>query len=157
MSETGDRQVLEKKDDVTRGETIDYSEVSSPPQPATGLSASSPCHQVRVSRGRVVWVQWMDKSVVIAATMVLQPPTREADMAWSAEVKERRRLERERLARLPTIRCSCGAVWKGRYAEKNEVIDAHRGRSTCVVTVVARSSGSSSCEAEKSQKKTKIL
>lgn len=35
----------------------------------------------------------------------------------------------------PTIRCSCGAVWRGKYAGSNPVIQHHRDRPSCVVTV----------------------
>jgi hypothetical protein len=37
-------------------------------------------------------------------------------------------------AAAPTIRCSCGAVWIGRAAVNNRVIDAHRQRASCRVT-----------------------
>jgi len=30
-------------------------------------------------------------------------------------------------------RCSCGAIWLGRYAVDNEIIEFHRARPTCTV------------------------
>ncbi len=34
---------------------------------------------------------------------------------------------------LPSVSCSCGAHWEGRYAVDNPVIDVHRQRASCHV------------------------
>lgn len=51
------------------------------------------------------------------------------------ETRKRRAEQRARWAAAPTIQCSCGAVWKGRAAIDNPVIDAHRQRATCHVMI----------------------
>lgn len=64
---------------VVRQLLAERASASAPPpvteETTTTTSTHSPCHQVRVPRGRVVWVQWMEDSVVIAAEMVLPPRT----------------------------------------------------------------------------------
>lgn len=55
-------------------------------------------------------------------------------MAWSDATRQKRAALKAKWAAAPTIRCSCGAEWRGRYALDNRVIDAHRQRATCHVT-----------------------
>jgi hypothetical protein len=54
---------------------------------------------------------------------------------WKPETIARRAEQKRRWAEAPTIRCSCGAVWQGRATIDNPVIEAHRTRPTCDVTV----------------------